>query len=205
MEELTKTFWPSTGPFFSLFPMEHESSPPRLESSTSPSIANQPPPSPNVFSVITSVIIERIVHSMFVPTVVNRLQDTPHPLVSLPNATFAVDGDIPIVSAQSKYARFVINMDMWQMTVLLRRFRLNRQRTFTQVPLPLSPVPSSGVLIEPGAQWYEGGNVTIFLLFHNLLLLVFSRRVHILFGMCRYDYVSLLLVIHPFHSCMFVL
>ena len=37
------------------------------------------------------------------------------------------------------------------------------------------------------------------------LLLVFSQRVHILFGMCRYDYVSLLLVVHPFHSRMFVL
>ena len=47
--------------------------------------------------------------------------------------------------------------------------------------------------------------VMIFLLFHNLLLLVFSRRVHILFGMCRYDYVSLLLVVHPFHSRMIVL
>ena len=47
--------------------------------------------------------------------------------------------------------------------------------------------------------------VTIFLLFHNLFLLVCSCRVHILFGMCRYDYVSLLLVIHPFHLCMIVL
>ena len=52
---------------------------------------------------------------------------------------------------------------------------------------------------------HSGGGVTIFLLFHNLLLLVFSRRVHVLSGMCRYDYVSLLLVVHPFHSRMFVL
>ena len=43
-------------------------------------------------------------------------------------------------------------------------------------------------------------SVTIFLLFHNLLLLVFSRRIHVLFGICRYDYVSLLLVVHPLHS-----
>ena len=77
-----------------------------------------------------------------------------------------------------------------------RRFPLNRQRIFTQVPLPLTQVPSNGVLIEPGAQLYEGGNVTIFLLFHNLLLLVCSRHVHILFGMCKYDYISLLLVVH---------
>ena len=47
--------------------------------------------------------------------------------------------------------------------------------------------------------------VTIFLLFHNLFLLVCSRRIHILFGMCKYDYVSLLLVVHPFHLCMIVL
>ena len=47
--------------------------------------------------------------------------------------------------------------------------------------------------------------VTIFLLFHNLFLLVCLRRIHIFFGMCKYDYVSLLLVVHPFHSCMIVL
>ena len=48
-------------------------------------------------------------------------------------------------------------------------------------------------------------HVTIFLLFPNLLLFVFSRRVHILFRICRYNYISLLLIIHPFHSHMFIL
>ena len=63
-----------------------------------------------------------------------------------------------------------------------------------------------GVGSNAGVDEIQGDvGVTIFLLFHNLLLLVFSRRVHILFGMCRYDYVSLLLVVHPFHSRMFVL
>ena len=185
--------------------MEHESSLPPLESSMSPFIINQHLPSLNAFGVITAVTIERIVHSMSVPIVVNLLQDTPLPLALLPNATFVVDGDIPLISAQSKCVQFVINVDMWQTTVLLRRFLLNRWRTFTQVPLSLSPVPSRGVLIEPGAQWYKGGNVTIFLLFHSLLLLVFSRRIHVLFGMCRYNYVSLLLVVHPFHSRVFIL
>ena len=47
--------------------------------------------------------------------------------------------------------------------------------------------------------------VTVFLLFHNLLLLVFSCHIHVLFGMCRYNYVSLLLVVHPFHSHVFIL
>ena len=47
--------------------------------------------------------------------------------------------------------------------------------------------------------------VMIFLLFHNLFLLVFSHRTHILFGICWYDYVSLLLVVHSFHSCLLVL
>ena len=62
------------------------------------------------------------------------------------------------------------------------------------------PYPFHNHFVDPNSVL-----VTIFLLFHNLLLLVFSRRVHILFGMCRYDYVSLLLVVHPFHSRMFVL
>ena len=71
--------------------------------------------------------------------------------------------------------------------------------------LPLNQDPSSEALIEPGAEWYEGGNVMVFLLFHNLLLFVFPQHVHVLFGMCRYDYISLLLVVHPFRSHMFVL
>ena len=156
-----------------------------------------------------SVIIKRIAHSTSVPTVVNRPLDIPPLLVSLPNATFAVDGDTPLVSVLSESAWFVVNMGTWRMTVQLKRFLLNRQCTFMQVPLPLNQVPSSGVLIEPGAQLYEGGNVTIFLLFHNLFLLVCSRHIHILFGMCRYNHVSLLLalllVVHSFHLCMIVL
>ena len=152
-----------------------------------------------------SVIIKKTAHSTFAPIVVNLPPDTPPLLVSLPNATFAVNGAMPLASVWSESVRFVVNMGMWQMTVRLRRFLLNRQRIFTQVPLPLTQVPSNGVLIEPGAQLYEGGNVTIFLVFHNLLLLVCSRRVHILFGMCRYDYTSFLLVVHPFHSRLIVL
>ena len=192
MEELTKRSSLSTSPFFSLFPMEPESSPPPLELFMSPPIVNWHLPSPNAFCIMISVTIERIVHSTFVPIVINLLQDTPSPLASLPNATFAIDGDILLVSAPSESAQFVINMDMWWTTVLLRHFRLNRRHTFTQAPLPLSLILSNEVLIEPGAQWYKGGNVTIFLLYHNVLLLVFSQHVHILFGMCRYHYVSLL-------------
>ena len=195
----------SIGPFSSLSLMEHKLSPPPLESSTCLSAADPHLPSPNAFSVMISVIIEKIAHSTSVPIVVNQPPDTPPLLVSLPNATFAVDGATPLASVQSKSAQFVVNMGMWWMTVRLRHFPLNRQHIFMQVPLPLNQVPSNGVLIEPGAQLYEGGNVTIFLLSHNLFLLVCLRRIHILFGMCKYDYVSLLLVVHPFHSCMIVL
>ena len=117
----------------------------------------------------------------------------------------SVDGDILLNSALFKYVRFVINMDMWRTTVLLRCFPLNRRLTFTQ-ELPLTNlVLSSGVLIEPGAQWYKGGNVTIFLLSSNILLLVFSCWTHVLLGMCRYDYTSCRLVTHPFHSRLVVL
>ena len=195
----------SIGPFSSLSPMERRLSLPPLESSTSLSAADLHLPSPSAFGVMISVIIEKIAHSTSAPIVVNLPPDTPPLLVSLPNATFAVNGATPIVSVRSESARFVINMGMWRMTVRLRCFPLNRRRIFTQVPLPLNQVLSNGVLIEPGAQLYEGGNVTIFLLSHNLFLLVCSRRIHILFGMCKYDYVSLLLVVHPFHSCMIVL
>ena len=195
----------SIDPFSSLSPMERRLSPPPLKLSTSLSAADQHPPSPSAFSVTISVIIEKIAHFISVPIVVNQPPDIPPLLVSLPNATFVVDGAMLLASVRSEFAQFVVNMGMWQMTVRLRRFPLNRQCIFTQVPLPLTQVPSNGVLIEPGAQLYEGGNVMIFLLSHNLLLVVCSLRVHILPGMCRYDYVLLLLVVHPFHSRMFVL
>ena len=74
-----------------------------------------------------------------------------------------------------------------------------------QVPLLVSPTLFNGTLIEPGAQWYRGGNVMIFLLFHNLLVLIFSQRTHVLFGMCKHTYVSLLLIIHPCQSRLIVL
>ena len=205
MEESTKRLQLSTRPFSSPSQMEHRSSPPPLRLSTSLSVADPHPPSPSVFGLMISVIIKRIAHSTSAPIVVNRLPDTPLHLVLLPNATVAVDGDIPLAFVLSELAQFVINMGTWRMTVWLRHFLLNRQCTFMQVPLPLTPILLEGVLIEPGAQWYEGGNVTIFLLFHNLLLLVCPRHVHILFGMCRYDYASLLLVVHPSHSRMFIL
>ena len=147
-----------------------------------------------------STNIERIAYFMSVPTVIYWLPDTPFPLVSLPNATFVVDGDILLNSVPSKCARFVINMDMWWTTVLLRRLRLNRQPISTQEVLLINPVVSRGVLIKLGAQWYKGGNVTIFLLSSNIFLLMFSRCTHVLLGMCCYDYTYCLLIVHPFHS-----
>ena len=47
--------------------------------------------------------------------------------------------------------------------------------------------------------------VTIFLLSSNIFLLVFSRHTHVLLGMCCYDYMSCLLIVHPFHSCFVIL
>ena len=93
-----------------------------------------------------------------------------------------------------------------------RRAEIERVRLIvlynSQYPLPLCCRVAQQAQIPQGDKKgcciYQGC-VMIFLLFHNLLLLVFSRRVHILFRMCRYDYVSLLLVVHPFHSHMFVL
>ena len=205
MEKSMRKSLLSIDPFLFLSTMVHRLSLLPLELSTSLSAVDPHLPLPNAFGVMISAIIEKIAHSTSAPIVVNLPPDIPPLLVSLPNATFAVDGTMPLVSVRSESVEFVINMGMWQMIVRLRRFPLNRQHIFTQVPLPLTQVPSNGVLIEPGAQLYEGGNVTIFLLFHNLFLLVCSRRIHILFGMCRYDHVSILLVVHLFHSHMIVL
>ena len=73
---------------------------------------------------------------------------------------------------------------MWWTTIQLRYFPLNRRPISTQVPPLLGQVQPRGALIEPGAQWYKGGNVMVFLLFHNLFLFVFPHCCHIFFGMC---------------------
>ena len=52
-------------------------------------------------------------------------------------------------------------------------------------------------------QWLD--NVMIFLLFHNLSLFVFPHCCHIFFSIYHYEYISLLLVVHPLHSHILVL
>ena len=97
--------------------MEHRLSPPPLASFTSLSDVDPRLLSLNVFGVVISVIIERIAHSTSAPIVVNLPPDTPPLLVSLPNATFAVDGAMLLASVRSEFVQFVINMGMWRMTV----------------------------------------------------------------------------------------
>ena len=47
--------------------------------------------------------------------------------------------------------------------------------------------------------------VTIFLLSSNIFLLIFSHCTYVLPGMCCYNYISCLLITHPFHSCLVIL
>jgi hypothetical protein len=62
---------------------------------------------------------------------------------------------------------------------------------------PLLEVVPSGRLIEPGVRLYDGGNVTVFFLFHNLLLLSFAQQTHVFLGMFRYEWKHFLLVVSP--------
>jgi hypothetical protein len=184
----------ATGPFGVNYPTERSFSPPPLASLNLPSLDDPLPPSPNAFGVAIWVTIERTAPNMSVPTAVSLPLATRFPLVSLSNATFAVDGDIPPAFVLPGCVQYVIDTDMCRATVRLRRFLLNRLPVSLMRPPPSHPDHPRGVLIEPGARLYEGGNVTVFLLFHHILLFSFTRRTHMFLGMFRNDSVHYLLI-----------
>ena len=110
-------------------------------------------------------------------------QDTLKPLVCLPNATFAADGDIAPDFVPHEFVTYVTEEATSLMIVRLLFFPLNR------LPISLGSLPTRdrylprGVLIEPGVRLYEGGNVTVHLRYQDIFLFSVLRRTHVLFGM----------------------
>ena len=127
-------------------------------------------------------------------------QDTLKPLVCLPNATFAADGDIAPDFVPHKFVTYVTEEATSLTTARLLFFPLNRP------PISLGNLPTRdrhlprGVLIEPGVRLYEGGNVTVHLLYHGIFLFSVLRRTHMLFGMYSYDWIHTLILLSSLNS-----
>ena len=127
-------------------------------------------------------------------------QDTLKPLVCLPNATFVADGDIAPDFVPQECVTYV-TAEATSLTIArLLFFPLNR------LPISLGTPPTRdrhlphGVLIEPGVQLYEGGNVTVYLLYHGTFLFSFLRHTRLLFGMYSYDWIYSLILLNSLNS-----
>ena len=134
------------------------------------------------------------------PTAILLPQDTLRPLVLLPNATFAADGDIAQDFAPHESVTYVTEEATSLTIALLLFFPLNRPPISLGSPLTRDRYLPRGVLIEPGVRLYEGGNVTVHLLHRGIFLFSFLRRTHLLFGMYSYDWIHTMILLSSLNS-----
>ena len=90
----------------------------------------------------------------------------------------AIDGDILMRYAIFKSVEDVTPKDMWSITVQSTRLSNQKLTTLTGEPTPTMMISTplwiitrEMVCVEPGAQIYEGGNVTISFLSHVFFLI----------------------------------
>ena len=102
---------------------------------------------------------------------------TPPPLVFDTNVASVITGDITIDSALTAPVEFAIPLGTLLMTVQLNIFPPRSRQRSSEVP---RSVTTRGLVIEPGAQLYEGGNVMILFSYRSILLIIHSR--HLLTG-----------------------
>ena len=113
----------------------------------------------------------RTVPPTLAPTATYLLQVTLPLLVFDTNAVFAITGDIMIDSVPTTPVEFAIPLGMLLMIVQLNIFPPCSRPRSLEVP---SSVITRGLVIEPGAQMYEGGNVMILFPYCSILLIIHS-------------------------------
>ena len=148
----------------------------------------------SAFGVLVEAIIERTAPTTCTSTVIFPCQDILKLLVWLPNAIFAVIGEIANDSVQPGFVTCANKEVTLLTTVQLTFFSWSRLPISLGLPLPLDRDLPSGVLIKPGVWLYEGGNVTICLLASSVFLFSLHCRTHLLFGMFSYDWIHCLLL-----------
>ena len=121
----------------------------------------------SAFDVIFSATIKRTAHHIRAPTAIYPHRDILPLLVFDSNAISVVTGDIVTDSVPTESVVFVIPLATSLMTVQLNIcLPHSRLRSLED----LNSVTSRGLIIEPGAQLYEGGNVTVLFPYHSVLL-----------------------------------
>ena len=98
---------------------------------------------------------------------------TPPLLVFNTNVASVITRDIVIDSVPAAPVEFVIPLGTSLMIVQLNIFPPCSRPQSLEVP---RSVTTRGLVIEPGAQLYKGGNVTILFPYCSILLIVHSRR-----------------------------
>ena len=141
--------------------------------------------SQSAFGVIFSATIERIAHPTRVLIATYPHQDILPPLVFNSNVISVITGDIVIDSVPTESVVFAIPLDMSLMTVQLNIF-LPRSRLRSLEDF--SSITTRGLVIEPGARLYEGGNVTI--LFPHCSTLLFTHTQCLLTWRGRHHYIN---------------
>ena len=151
-------------------------SPPHPLVSLSNTHAHAPPPLTVTFALILA-IMDFSAPCTSVPPVGNWHQDTLHIIVWQSNVISVFDGDILTTSATFGSVEDVTPWDMWSITaqliplpnhILTGLITGPTLKTMTSTPLWMTTEKVRNV--EPGAQVYEGGNVTISFLSHVFFL-----------------------------------
>ena len=107
-----------------------------------------------------------------VPIATYPLRVTPSPLVFDTNVASVITGDIMIDSVPTTPVEFAIPLGTSLMTVQLNIFPPCSCPRSLEVP---RSVTTRGLVIEPRAQLYKGGNVTILFPYQSILLIVHSH------------------------------
>ena len=176
--------------------------PPRLKSSPCPTTTASPwqrlPLA--AFSVILSVTYERTAPTIHALTATSPPPATLCVVAYLSDATSVVIGDIVTDTVPTVTAGFALNQATSSIYVHLLTYPAPfLWRATTNEPLfpGITFWGKPGLTIEPGARLYEGGNVTIYLLFHRLVLFVFSSYFDNWLGDRRYYHSAFLLITGP--------
>ena len=148
----------------------------RLESSSN--ALAPPPPTPNVTFAWISVITGSSARCAPVPFAERQHPVMWHIIVWRPNVISAIDMDTPMTFATFRSVEDATSRGMWLITAQSIRLPSQMFTTLMEEPTlttmtstPLWMTTRGMVHIEPGAQMYEGGNVTIFFLSHVFFLI----------------------------------
>ena len=136
------------------------------------------PPTPNVTVARISVTTGSPAPYTPVLPVGNRHPVMWHIIVWQPNVISVIDGDTQMKFAIFRSVEDVTPQDMWSITAQSTCLLNQELATLMEEPTPMMMTSTplwmmtrELVCIEPGAQIYEGGNVTISFLSHVLFLI----------------------------------